>query len=110
MALHHAVSGEIIDLKKPPQDAPPGASTALFKTEDIEVIRRVLQPGKSVPVHEVKGDITLQCLEGSVQLSAHGKTQTMQAGQLAYIAACEPYSMQSDGESLVLMTIVRTRE
>jgi quercetin dioxygenase-like cupin family protein len=110
MALHHAVSGEIIDLKKPPQDAPSGASTALLRTGGIEVIRRVLQAGKSVPVHEVKGDITLQCLEGSFRLAAHGTTQTMQAGQLAYIAACEPYSMQADGESVVLMTIVRARE
>jgi quercetin dioxygenase-like cupin family protein len=110
MALYHATSGEIIDLANPPQDAPEEASTALFRTDDIEVIRRVLQPGQAVPQHEVNGDITLQCLTGSVKLIAHGKTQALPPGHLAYVAACEPYALQADQESVVLMTIVRTRE
>lgn len=110
MALHHAAPGEIINLADPKQQAPQDASTALFKTDDIEVIRRVLLPGRTVPPHELKGDITLQCLTGAAKLMAHGKTQLIPAGHLAFVTACEPYSLAADEESIVLMTIVRTHE
>lgn len=110
MALHHAESGEVIDLAHPPQDVPEDLSTALFKTDDVEVIRRVLQPGQSVPTHEVRGDLTLQCLEGTLMLTAHGQTQAIPKGHLAYVAACEPYALSADTETVVLITIVRTRE
>ena len=110
MALHHAVSGEVIDLNDPGQNVADDVSTALFKTDDMEVIRRVLQPGQSVPAHEVNGDITMQCLSGKFKLTVHGKTQSVHAGQLVYIAACEPYAFQGEEETVMLMTIVRTRE
>lgn len=110
MALHHAAPGEIINLADPKQQAPQDASTALFRTDDIEVIRRVLLPGKAVPSHELKGDLTLQCLTGAAKLTAHGKTQVIPAGHLALVTACEPYSLAADDESIVLMTIVRTHE
>jgi quercetin dioxygenase-like cupin family protein len=110
MALHHAGPGEIINLAHPPQGAAQDVSTAIFRTDDIEVIRRVLQPGKTVPPHEVKGDLTLQCLTGTVKLMAYGKTQAIPPGHLAYVAGCEPYSLGADEETVVLMTIVRTHE
>lgn len=110
MALHHAVSGEIIDLANPGQAAPDGQSTALFRTEDIEVIRRILHPGDAVPSHEVNGDITLQCLSGQFKLTAHGKTQLVQSGHLVYVAGSKPYALAADEECLILMTIVRTRQ
>jgi quercetin dioxygenase-like cupin family protein len=108
MALHHAQSGEIIELLHPRQ-APEDLSTALLKTDDIEVIRRVLYAGQTVPRHEVNGDITVQCLLGAVKLNAHDKSQTLMPGELVYIAACEPYSLEANEASAVLMTIVRSR-
>ncbi|MDQ9170544.1 hypothetical protein Q8A64_08980 [Oxalobacteraceae bacterium R-40] len=110
MALHHAVSGEVIDLYNPGQNVADDVSTALFRTDDIEVLRRVLQPGQVVPSHEVKGDITMQCLSGKFKLKVHGTTQSISVGQLVYISACEPYSFEGEEETVVLMTIVRTRE
>jgi quercetin dioxygenase-like cupin family protein len=110
MALRHAVSGEVIDLNNPGQNVADDVSTALFRTDDIEVLRRVLQPGQSVPSHEVNGDITMQCLSGKFKLNVHGKTQTVNPGQLVCVAACEPYSFEGEEETVVLMTIVRTRE
>lgn len=110
MALHHAEPGEVIDLARPPQDAPLDASRALFKTDDIEVIRRVLQPGQTVPAHEINGDLTLQCLQGTLLLHAYGREQPIPPGYLAYVEACEPYSLSADEDTVVLMTIVRTRE
>lgn len=110
MALHHAISGEVIDLFDPKQNVADDVSTALFRTDDIEVIRRVLQPGQSVPPHEINGDMTLQCLTGKFKLTAHGKTQCVGVGQLVYVAGCESYALEGEDETVVLMTIVRTRE
>ena len=44
----------------------PGEDLALFKTEELEVIRLVLAAGKSLPPHKVPGEITIQCLEGRI--------------------------------------------
>lgn len=110
MALHHAVSGEIMNLKNPNQNVSDDVSTALFKTNDIEVIRRILQPRQAIPEHEVNGDITLQCLSGKVRVKAHGKVQIMSEGELMYISACEPYALEGEEDSIMLMTIVRSRE
>lgn len=111
MAIHHARPGEVFDLAHPQQEVPNSQSTALFRTDDIEVIRRVLRAGEKVPEHRVDGDMTLQCLSGSVRVSAHGATQALAPGKLMYVAACEPYRLEGDGgEGVVLMTIVRVRE
>jgi quercetin dioxygenase-like cupin family protein len=111
MAIHHAQPGEIFDLAHPQQEVPERQSTALFRTDDIEVIRRVLRAGEKVPEHSVDGDMTLQCLSGAVKVIAHGDAQSLTPGKLMYIASCAPYRLEGDGgEGVVLMTIVRTRE
>jgi quercetin dioxygenase-like cupin family protein len=111
MAIHHARPGEVFDLAHPQQEVPNTQSTALFRTDDIEVIRRVLRAGEKVPEHKVDGDMTLQCLAGAVKVCAHGAEQTITPGKLMYIASCEPYWLEGDGgEGVVLMTIVRVRE
>ncbi|WP_310735336.1 hypothetical protein [Mitsuaria sp. TWR114] len=69
MALPHAAPAQPIDV------APLGAalsgtpSSALFKSEGLEVMRVVLPQGKSLPPHKVDGEITLHCLEGELELS-----------------------------------------
>jgi quercetin dioxygenase-like cupin family protein len=111
MAIHHARPGEVFDLAHPQQEVPENLSTALFRTDDIEVIRRVLRADEKVPEHSVNGDMTLQCLAGAVKVSAHGATQTLAQGQLMYVASSAPYRLEGNGgEGVVLMTIVRMRE
>src|SRR5256885_9314095 len=42
-----------------------GARTcALFKSQDMEVIRVVLRASQSLPPHKVPGSVSLHCLEG----------------------------------------------
>lgn len=110
MALHHAEPGEIIDLANFQQGIAPDVSTALFRTDEVEVIKRVLHAGQVVPAHEVRGDMTLQCLSGTAKLEAFGKTQSIRPGELTYISACEPYALSADEDTVILMTIVRAHE
>ena len=43
-------------------------SVVLFKAEDLEVIRIVLRKGQALPPHRVAGSVSLQCLEGSLEV------------------------------------------
>ena len=69
MAIPHAEPGDVIDVR-PLGPALAGArSHALFKSNDLEVIRLVLRTGQGLPPHGVSGEITLQCLEGRISFS-----------------------------------------
>lgn len=109
MALHHVAPGEIIDLAQAPADAPEDQSSALFRTPELEVIRRVLHRHQSVPQHHVDGPIVFQCLEGRVSVTASGGDINLSAGQLTYLAPAESYSLTGLEDSVLLMTIVRHR-
>ena len=70
MALPHASPGQPIDIR-PLGDALAGTKTvALFKSRDLEVMRVVLLAGKSLPPHKVPGEITIQCIEGRIDVTA----------------------------------------
>ncbi len=73
MALPHAAPAEVVDVR--PYGARIGGaqSVALFKSDDeLEVMRLVLPAGGHMPSHQVVGEITLQCLEGAVDVTAGG--------------------------------------
>jgi quercetin dioxygenase-like cupin family protein len=66
MAIHHASSGELIDIRPLNDKLKTTPTTALFKSRHLEVSRTVLRAGKDVPPHDVAGEMTVQCLEGRV--------------------------------------------
>lgn len=107
MSLRHAVSGEVIDIRPLGDQLVDAASIALARTDDFEVMRLALPKGKSVPEHQVPGEITLQCIEGTVEVQAHDKTQQLQAGNLLYLQGNTPYAIFALENSSVLMTMVR---
>jgi quercetin dioxygenase-like cupin family protein len=104
MSIPHAKSGEVVQL-------PLGAALrrtktmTLVKTNDLEVIRLAVPAGKEIPTHRAPGEITVQCLEGRVQFTAHGRSQEIDAGQFLYLAAQEPHSLRGIEDSSLLITI-----
>src|SRR5688572_31348009 len=60
MAIEHAHSGQAVDVQPLGRDLSAQKTTALFKSNDLEVIRLVLLAGKSLPPHKVPGEITVQ--------------------------------------------------
>lgn len=108
MAIPHAASGELIDL------APLGefvtGSATLVRADHLEVFRLVLLAGKGTPSHEAAGTITIQCLEGVVELDAHGRTQTLRAGSLVYLADREPHAVRALEDAALLITMLLHRE
>jgi quercetin dioxygenase-like cupin family protein len=106
MALPHARSGQLIDVRPFGAKMTETISHALFKAEQLELIRLVLPRGKGMPEHAVPGAVTIQCLEGKIELHAHQKTQTLQAGELVYLAGGEPHALHAVEDASVLLTIL----
>lgn len=110
MSQHLAALGEPIDIRPLGPDLPQTLSTALVRTDDLEVMRLVLAAGKHVPEHEVPGEITLQCLEGEIEVRADGRTQPLEAGQMLFLPGRVPYSIAARRDASVLMTVLRKDE
>lgn len=107
MALHHVTSGEPVDIRPLGDRLVDTPSTAVVRTDDFEVMRMVLPAGKSVPQHHVPGELTIQCLEGTVELQAHDKTQPLRAGDLVYLAGNVPHALYALENSSILVTMLR---
>lgn len=110
MALDHAASGEVIDVRPLGAKLSESISTALFKSSQLEVLRMVLQAGKTVPEHQVSGEMTIQCMEGVVELRAHARTQVLQAGHLMRLSGKVPYEIHAIENASLLMTIALLHE
>lgn len=106
MAIAHASSGQLVDVRPLTDQLAEARTAALFKTDDLEVMRLVVLAGKTVPSHQVKGGITVQCLEGEVDFTAKGHTQRMKAGQLMYLAGGVEHGLTAVQDASLLVTIV----
>ncbi len=106
MAIAHAKSGEVIDLRPLGAALTHAATTTLVKTDRLEIIRYVVPAGKEWHGHQVPGEITVQCLEGRVAFTADGTTHQLAAGQMLYLAGHEPHSLRGIENASVLVTIL----
>ncbi len=106
MALHHLDSGEIANLMNQGGDALSTQSVALFKSEQLEVIRLRLPLGKGMPMHQVPGEITVQCLEGVIDFETPEGVQRLQAGQMLFLRGGVPHGLLALEDASVLVTIV----
>ncbi len=109
MALKHADPGQVIDLKPYGPALAQKQSIALFKSEDLEVMRLVLLAGKTMPSHDVAGEITLQCLEGSVEVTVEGATHVLYPGHLMYLPGRAPHALFALENASVLVTVALKR-
>lgn len=109
MAIPHAASGELIDIQPLGVSLRQTSSSTLVRADHLEVFRFVLTSGHSTPEHKASGAITIQCLEGLVELKAHGKNQMMRAGSMVYLSDAEPHSVKAIEDSSLLVTILLRR-
>ena len=95
MAIHRAVSGEIIDIRPFAAAIARARTAALYKTEHLEVFRTVLLAGKEMREHNVVGERTVQCLEGSIEFSIGSTRDVMRAGDLKCLTDGIPHSLKA---------------
>ncbi|MBZ0132908.1 MAG: cupin domain-containing protein [Rhodocyclaceae bacterium] len=109
MAILHAASGELIDILSPGEDLRQAKSITLVRADHLEVFRLVLAAGKTLQDHKASGALTIQCLAGSVELEAHGRTQVLRAGSMVYLSDAEPHAVKALEDSSLLITILLRR-
>jgi quercetin dioxygenase-like cupin family protein len=106
MALKHAGSGEVIELL-PAMPTATQISQALVCAPRLEVMRLVLAAGKVIPGHAVDGPLTIQCLQGCVEVEADGVWQSLHEHQLMFVAEGVEHALQAKVEAIVLVTLIR---
>lgn len=107
MAIPHAKSGEIIDIRPLGPALATATTTTLVKTPTLEVIRLVLPAGKEVcHQHALAGEIVVKCLEGRITVQVDGDPHTLDAGQMLYLAGGAPHAIRSVGDASALLTIL----
>ena len=106
MAIPHAVSGEVVDVRPLGKAISSTITHTIVKTASLEVIRIVLHAGNELPPHRVPGEITVQCLEGNVTFRAGDVDRELSAGQLLYLAGGVEHALRASTDSSLLVTIV----
>ena len=109
MAIPHAQSGQVISVRPLGHALADERTVALFKTEDLEVMRLVLTAGKSLPPHTVAGEITIQCIEGRIDVTLDGASRVLDAGDLIYLARDVVHGVVAIEDASVLVTIALLR-
>jgi quercetin dioxygenase-like cupin family protein len=105
MAQPHAASGEIIDVRPLGAALHERVTTALIKSNQMELVQLVLPSGKALPEHRVSGEITVQCLEGLIAFTTPTISLRLAPGQLVHLSAGEPHALLALADSTALLTI-----
>ena len=109
MAITHTAPGEIINVRGPAGTIGPADSETLIRTDHLEIFRYALTAGKVVDTHTAAGLMVIQCLEGTVEFTALGKTQKLTPGTMLYLADHEPHALKAVSDTLLLITILLHR-
>ena len=106
MAIKHAESGEVIDIRPLGEGLKDATTHALTKTDHLELIRMVLPAGKEIREHSAPKEITVHCIEGAIELRCHDTTQRLEAGRMLFLDAGVSHSLRAVEDSSVLVTMV----
>lgn len=105
MAIPHLTSGQVISLQPLGAELAGARTRALVKSQDIELVRIVLPQGKTLAPHAVKGDITLLCLEGAVEVELGDTRTRLESGQLLYLEGGVAHGLRALSDASLLLTI-----
>lgn len=109
MAIPHALPAQAIDVQPFGPRLASEKSVALFKSDDLEVIRMVLLAGKRMPEHQVAGGMVLHCLEGRLQVEIDDAAHALAAGQLLHLPGNVAHAVCALEDSSALLTLVLQR-
>ena len=66
----------------------------------------MLPAGRSLHPHHVQGEITLQCLEGVIDVTLEGRSHLLRAGQMMFLPAGIHHGIVAVEDASALLTIV----
>ncbi len=105
MAVHHAGSGEVVDLRPLGAKLHDARTTAIVKTDTFEAVRLIVPAGREIASHRVDGGITLFCIEGRVRLGLSDTEMELSAGEWLYLDGGAAHSVTGIKDASLLLTI-----
>ena len=106
MALNHTSPGVPVDVQPLGALLETEPTKALFKSDQLELIRLVLRAGKSFPPHQVPGEVTIHCIEGELDVTMDGGSNVLKPGQLLFLKGGAPHGVTALKDASALVTIV----
>lgn len=104
----HIEEGEIVNLRTLNDELSTDETYALVKTSDMEVIRMVMSEGKETKDHSVKGEVSIQCLDGSIEVDIEGQKQEMESGDWLFLEREREHAVRALTDAVLLVTILFT--
>jgi nucleotide-binding universal stress UspA family protein/quercetin dioxygenase-like cupin family protein len=104
-----AKSGEPIDVRPLGTALRLAHTRRLVRTARVEVVRLIVRAGQGIPAHTSQGEILVHCLEGRVDFTALGTTQTLESGTLVHLPAGAPHALQGIEDTSLVLTILGPR-
>jgi quercetin dioxygenase-like cupin family protein len=105
MAQPHARSGQVVSVLPFGATLRSQRTLALIKAGQLEVVRIVLLAGQTLREHSVPGEITVQCLEGRIELELPGATRLMVAGDWLHLQRGESHALRAIEDASLLLTL-----
>jgi len=105
MAQPHAPSSQVVHIGPLGERLAQATTSAIIKARQLEVVRVVLPAGKQLHEHHTPGEITLQCLEGAVQLRTPHANQLLRTGDFVLLPSRAPHALEALEDSSLLLTI-----
>ena len=106
MALQHAIFGQVMNVQPLGERIPNEKTHALFKSEDLSVLKVILMAGHAMPEHKVPGEITIHCIEGRLEVSCAGIPKLLNAGEMLFLARNTLHAVKAVEDASALVTIV----
>ena len=106
MALQHAEPLQPIALATAIDPTASGVSHSLLRTGHLQLIKLVLPRGHTMPRHQVPGEITIQCLQGEVEIKTPSRGCLLRAGELVMLPGGEPHELQARADTQLLLTLL----
>lgn len=105
MAQKHFEPGTKVSLSPLGPALAEARTTAIVKGRQLEVMRVVLLAGKSMKEHKVPGEMTVQCLEGCIELRTPQTVYVLNVGDFIYLEAALAHSLQAVSDASALVTL-----
>lgn len=112
--VRHAVSGQAISftledemqvVRRELATASARIARTLVKMGPLRVTLVGIRPGGSLHEHSSPGPVTIQVLEGAMEVVTREKTWALLAGALLSLDAGVPHAVESNQGSLFLLTV-----
>ena len=106
MALAHAIPGEVVRIAPLGTQIPATRTSALLKSQQLEVVRVVLAQGQHMREHRAPGEITLLCIEGQVRIALGSDGErVMTTGDFLHLPAHAPHALEAEQDCSLLVTM-----